>query len=163
MSFIEVAGLAIRLFSLWLFLFSLQALGVAHAVRGMAPSPLNIQQGALVLAPTIIAFGLSIFLWRFPLAVARLLIPRVSDAATTITLREAWQLASVMLGFIILSSAGPLLLESVSFLYLSAKNDFGGPSPERKVEFVSALIKTAFGLFLVFGNKHIYRRFGALH
>jgi len=161
MSFLQAAGLAVRLFSLWLLLYSFQALVVAydlgrHAQSG-AVSPLD---ALALLSPSIIALVLGIFLWRFPLAVARLLVPRTSDTATAVTLPEAWRLGSVMMGLLVLAHAGPLLLRALAFAYYSAGHDFGGPLPEQQATLVEAAAKTLFGLFLVFGNRLIYRRFG---
>ena len=162
MSFLQAAGLAVRLFSLWIFLYSFQALMVAYTLTGRAQAGTGTPLHALVLlTPGVVALALGILLWRFPLAVARLLVPRTSDTATTITLQEAWQLGSVMVGLLVLAHAGPLLLRALAFAYYSAGHDFGGPLPEQRATLVEAATKTLFGLFLVFGNRVIYRRFGA--
>ncbi|PTU33125.1 hypothetical protein [Stenotrophobium rhamnosiphilum] len=159
MSFLQAAGLAIRLFSLWVFLYSLQALAVGFALRNTMAFPLTTPEGLLAFAPTFISFGLAIFLWRFPLAIARILVPRTSEAATAITLNEAWQLGSVMVGLLAISSAGPELLKAFGFVFFATQDDYGTLPTEHKIGLFAALAKTAFGLFLVFGSKQIYRRF----
>jgi hypothetical protein len=48
----------------------------------------------------VLAIGLGIVLWRFPLGIARILVPRGADNAASITMREAWRLGSVLIGLI---------------------------------------------------------------
>ena len=160
MSFLQAAGLAVRLFSLWLFLFAIQSMLVAFNLNRSPQGAGSALDTLVLLSPGIIALVLGIFLWRFPLAVARLLVPRTSDNAASITLAEAWRLGSVLIGLLVLSQAGPLLLRMLVFIHYSAGRDFGGPVAEMQAALWEALAKTAFGLFLVFGNRVIYRRFG---
>jgi hypothetical protein len=66
MTFSQVAGWGVRLFALWLFLFSLQALASALALRNTVAG-LGTGDTALVFAPAVIAIALGIFLWQMPL------------------------------------------------------------------------------------------------
>jgi hypothetical protein len=159
MTFSQLAGLAIRLFAVWLLLFSLQALATALALKN-AFGELTLGQSALALSPTLIAIALAIFLWQFPLGVARLLIPRGSENATDITLREGWRLGSVLLGLLTLAAAAPLVLRMIAVIVFAAKQDYGAPPLQATPDIVFTLAKLALGLLLVFCSDFIYRRFG---
>jgi hypothetical protein len=159
MTFSQLAGLAIRLFTLWLLLFCLQALATALALKNTF-GDLTLAQSVLTLSPALIAIALAIFLWNFPLGVARLLIPRGSEKATDITLREGWRLGSVLLGLLTLASATPSVLRMITLILLAAKQDYGAQPMQTTPDLVFALAKLAFGLLLVFGSDFIYRRFG---
>ena len=159
MTFAQVAGLGVRLFALWLFLFSIQALASAFALKNNF-GDLSAGQTALVLAPVLVAITLGVFLWQFPLGVARILIPRGADKASDMTLREAWRLGSVLVGLMTLASAAPSVLRMLALMLLASDTDFDVPM-EIKSELVFSIAKTAFGLLLVFGSELIYRRFSA--
>lgn len=160
MSFLQAAGLAVRLFSLWMFLFALQSGAAAWSVHNNASYPSDIS--ALIFAPALAALLFGVFLWRFPLAVARLLVPRTSDTAAPITLRECWRLASIAVGLLVLAESGPLLLRCMAIMIYDAHHELETmPSPLQGT-LVEATSKVVFALFLIFGNNAIYRRFGEL-
>jgi hypothetical protein len=159
MTFSQLAGLAIRLFALWLILFSLQALATALALKHTF-GELTLGQSALALSPALIALALAIFLWQFPLGVARLLIPRGAENATDITLREGWRLGSVLLGLLTLASAAPSVLRMITLVLFAVKQDYGAQPMQTTPDLVFALAKLAFGVLLVFCSDSIYRRFG---
>jgi len=159
MTFSQLAGLAIRLFCVWLFLFCLQALAAALALKN-ALGELTLGQSALALSPTLIAIALAIFLWNFPLGVARLLIPRGSEKASDITLREGWRLGSVLIGLLTLASAAPSVVRMITLILFAAKQEYGEQPLQTTPDLVFALAKLGLGLVLVFGSDAIYRRFG---
>ncbi|HKS54181.1 MAG TPA: hypothetical protein VJS12_02785 [Steroidobacteraceae bacterium] len=159
MTFSQLAGLAVRLFALWLLLFCLQALATALALKNTL-GELTDGQSVLALSPALIAFALGIFLWKFPLGVARLLIPRGAEQATDITLREGWRLGSVLIGLLTLAAAAPSVLRMIAFIVLAARQDYGAQPLQTTPDLVFALAKLAVGLLLVFCSDFIYRRFG---
>jgi hypothetical protein len=160
MTFAQVAGLGVRLFALWLFLFCLQGLASAVALRNTL-GDLSTGQTALVLAPALIAVAVAIFLWRLPLGIARILIPRGAEKSTDITLKEAWRLGSVLLGLLTLASAAPTVLRVLVVMFLTSDAEYAGVPIAVKPDLVFSLAKMGFGCFLVFGSDYIYRRFGA--
>ena len=159
MTFMHAAGLGVRLFSLWVFLFALQALAAALAWKNNFDH-LSTAQTALILSPTLMAIGLGVVLWRFPLGIARILVPRGADNAASITVREAWRLGSVLIGLITFASGAPALLRVLTVFFLDAQSDYVEVPSELKADFVFAFAKTAFALLLVFGSEHVYRSFG---
>lgn len=157
MSFIQAAGLAVRLFAVWLFLFTFQIAAAAMALQRTGNFP---GTAIYLFAPTAITIALGFFLWRFPLAIARILVPRTSDQATSITLTECWKLASVSIGLLVFAQAGPLLLRDFALMLYASRSGFDSmPLPERTA-FVEALAKVVIALLLVFKNGAIYRWFG---
>jgi hypothetical protein len=158
MTFLQAAGLGVSLFAVWLFLFTLQSLAVAFAIRGSLPegSPMN----AVAFAPAAITAFVGILLWMLPLTVARAFVPRGAEKATTMTLREAWRLGSVLIGLLVLAESGPTLLQAFAVLLFNTQGASAGLPQEVKADLVYAFAKTAFGLLLVFGSDHVYRRFG---
>lgn len=160
MSFLQAAGLAVRLFSLWLFLFAFQSAAAMIALRNS--SNYSLVELALLCVPSAAAVIFGLLLWRFPFAVARLLVPRTSDTATAITLRECWRLASVAIGLLVLAEAAPLLMQSMAILLYNIRHDFEALTAPLQGTLVAAGSKTVFALFLIFGNNAIYRRFGEL-
>jgi hypothetical protein len=114
MSFVQAAGLAIRLFAVWLLIYAFQS--GATAVTLLRSGSLQSVPGLVVFTPALIDLGLGLFLWRFPLALARLLVPRTSEQATSITLAECWKLASVCIGLLVFAQAGPQLLRCFALM-----------------------------------------------
>ena len=162
MSFLQAAGLIVRLFSLWMFLFALQSGAAAWAIHNNAgyASATGTSASVLVFAPALAALLIGIFLWRFPLAVARLLVPRTSDNAAPISLRECWRLASIAIGLLVLAESGPLLLRCLAMIVYNTHHDLETlPSPLQGT-LVEAASKLVFALFLILGSNTIYRRFG---
>ena len=141
-------------------MFALQSGAAAWSVHNNANFPSDIS--ALIFAPALAALLFGIFLWRFPLAVARLLVPRTSDTAAPITLRECWRLASVIIGLLVLAEAAPLLMQSMAILLFNIRHDFEALTAPLQGTLVAAVSKTVFALFLIFGNNAIYRHFGEM-
>jgi hypothetical protein len=158
MTFLQAAGLGVRLFAIWLFLFSLQSLAVALAIRGSLPE--GSPAGAVAFGPAAIILFAGILLWTLPLTIARAFVPRGSEQATNMTLREAWRLGSVLIGLVVLAESGPALLQAFAVLVFNAQGDSAGLPGAVKADLIYAFAKTAFGLLLVFGSEHVYRRFG---
>jgi hypothetical protein len=159
MTFLQAAGLGLRLFALWVFLFSIQAFAATLALiknGGFESAP-----SLLVFIPTGIALLLGVTIWRFPLAIARVLVPRGSDTATAITMQECWKLGSVLIGLLVLAQSGPLLLGSLAFVVYRAHHAVGEMPEAFQGALVEAIFKTIFALFLIFGSSAIYRKFGA--
>ena len=142
-------------------MFAIQALVGAFGLRSVK-GVLSAGQTVLVLAPVVISVAVGCLLWRFPLGVARILVPRGADKAVGITLREAWRLGSVLIGFIALTSAAPDLIRAilVQVVVVSGTSYEEVTIGMRMLEIAPALAETVLALFLILGNEYIYARFG---
>jgi hypothetical protein len=157
MTFMQMAGLGVRLFALWVLLFSFQVLSNAIAFQDRLP-------GAgmwhwLNFAPAAICFALALFLWRFPLAVARMLVPRGAEKGGSVSIEEAWRIGCVLIGFLVLSNAAPSLLRLAIVIFTNYNDSFSSMEPALKAALIEAVAKTAMALFLILWNRQIYARF----
>ena len=89
----QIVGLAVRLFSIWLFIFAFQINGYISALSnqpGAEPIPLQYPIVGFVIV-------LSVLLWFFPMAVAHKLIPKTKYENTlSIPAQEAVHVACVI-------------------------------------------------------------------
>jgi hypothetical protein len=157
MTFLQAAGLGVRIFALWFFILSFQSLAVAFTIRATMP---DSPRAPVAFAPAALTAFVGLVLWMFPLTVARAFVPRGAEQATAITLREAWRLGSVLVGLLVLAEAGPALLQAFALLFFNSAAAPQPMAPQVKADLVYAFSKTAVGLLLVLGSGFVHHSFG---
>ena len=89
----QIVGLAVRLFSIWLFIFAFQINGYISALSnqpGAEPIPMQYPLVGFVII-------LSVLLWFFPMSVAHKLIPKTQHENTlSVSAEEAVHVACVI-------------------------------------------------------------------
>ncbi|HWU35207.1 MAG TPA: hypothetical protein VN023_08240 [Methylovorus sp.] len=94
----QIVGLAVRLFSIWLFIFSFSIYGYISALSnqpGFEPYPLKYPIVVFIMV-------LSILLWFFPMSVAHRLIPKTKyENILNIQSQEAVRVACIVFALLI--------------------------------------------------------------
>ena len=151
----QVVGLAARLVAIWLAITSVQAFGMAAAMRaqpGAESTPVPYVVAALLLLAAVL-------LWLFPMVVAHKLIPRTrSDDVLRVPAGEIVMIACVVLGlWVLVGRAIPAVAYYVSVAAIWVKN--GQPittlDQSQHIGFVVALVQLAIALFLVLRARRI--------
>lgn len=144
----QFVGLAVRLFSIWLILLTLQTFGIAHALSGQMES----KTGLALYAIPVLVLLVAVFLWNFPMAVAHKLVPRTHDANTLkIPVRETVAAASAIIGVWVIIAAFPHLMATFGVFFLTDPREFYGMyfTPERIHQLLTTVVQVGFGFFLI--------------
>ncbi len=153
-NFLEVSALGVRLFAIWLALQSFSFFTTAHGMSSLIPDA----AAALRIGFIIGAVGLlvSAFIWFFPLAVARFLIPKIADAQPAISHSELWRMGCVFIGIFVLSTTIPYLMTE-AFLFISGGYASGTYQQIETYRLAEYLFRTLFAVALIVGNKALYK------
>ena len=157
MQLIQVVGLVVRLFAVFLVVYNLR---YANSVIGFAVtrSP-DFLGSALTLILGFIPMAVAILLWMFPLAIASKLVPEIKNTSTPnpVSKDELQIVAFSVLGLWILMSAIPDTFYWMTFVYRVNAIEIGKPqlSPENIAAMVSTGIELALGIWLLFGSQGI--------
>ena len=144
----QIVGIAVRLFSLWLILLTIQTIAIAHNLSSQI-------EGKAVLAlygVPVLVFLVAILLWNFPMMVAHKLVPRTHDTNTLkIPAREATAAASAIIGLWVLIAALPQAVSIFLLMFLNNSREVYGMffTSERMHQLLTTLLQVIFGLFLI--------------
>ena len=149
---LQTIVVAVRLFAIWigLTLFTLVPSAWAY-VRG---SSLGLGTTLSIAGALVGMVAVALFLWWFPLTVARRLLPgALSEPKETQTSPEEWFLVGTrLMGLWILTRALPTLAFQIAYLYLSEGPDAERmASPPTRWSLVPQVLQAVVGLALLFG------------
>ena len=152
MNIAQVVALGIRLFCIWLAMYLLVQVPTAltyHAREGT---------DALIIADVvifIILIGVTIALWRFPLAVAQKLLPKAAlDQPTHLQVDQVQSAAFCLLGLWMLSEAIPQASYTAVILYYATRpNAMMVLEPRNYAAMVRMVVEFGLGLWLLFGAR----------
>lgn len=123
MSPLQAIVVAVRLFAIWLglALFAMVPLVLSYVQTVSLPWP----QRAVMWSPVIAMTAAALYLWLFPVSVARKLLPGLPGPdPTTKTSADEWFLVgSRLMGLWVLCRSAPTLLFQIVYLYQSTARD----------------------------------------
>jgi len=115
----QLAGLFTRLFAIWLFISGIQMIGAGMALRD---SVVNGAGAAYVIS--IVLCAIALVVWRYPLFIARKLIPAApDDISNSISAAETATVACIVLGlWMLVGRVLPALLRDLEILAVYRAN-----------------------------------------
>ena len=151
----QIVALALRITSMVIVIYSAKLLSILiPTIIRFSDMPLSLRIGIpfLILAAPIVA---AILLWKFPLTVARGLIPRESGTKQVVKIshREALTMAFIILGMYLLATSIPDIFYHYSFGYLETELRNGSFSQKTNAKIISTYVQIIIGLWLVFGTR----------
>jgi hypothetical protein len=151
----QVVGLAVRLFAIFLALYTLRQTGSLVVFARMSPP--DYASLATVGVVTLILLLVAILLWVFPLTVAGNLIPNIKPERQTGKLDggSIEVVAFTVMGLWVLASAIPDTFYWAVFAYRIKAMGVGSPglTPDHIGYMVATAVELAIGLWLLFGSK----------
>lgn len=151
----QIVGIAVRLFAIFLGLYTLRYVGgiLRYTVE---PSLSNVSVTFLFLPALILAL-VAILLWFFPLTVATKIIPSIktSSAPTSLDAGGIEVIAFSVMGLWVLTTAIPDAFHWITFVYLAKSVNVGNSelSPENIGYIVSTIVELVIGFWLLFGSR----------
>ncbi len=149
-------GIGIKLFAIWLFLFSIQNMTlflenlIYGTIQGMAAS---LTVSSLIYIPWLVV---AIILWNFPMSIARKIIPPESDVNPKSI--SANSLLAVLVSAISLYFLYRSIMDGVYWLALLNLNEGGtypSLSPDNKASIYATLVEFCVAALLFFNSKKI--------
>ena len=143
-------AVAIRLFAIWLALHAVQNFVITTGFLAEAPP------GAAAIRYTVTALylGASIYLWLFPLSLAKSLMPSTgADTKLALSAREALTVGCVILGLSVVVLRGLPALISYAVVvatYVSQGVPVNAIETDRHLDAIIGLIETWIGALLLF-------------
>jgi len=114
----QLVGLFARLFAIWLFISGIQMIGVGVSLRDSVG---NGAGAAYVIS--IVLCAIALIVWRYPLVIARKLIPAApDDISNSISAAETASVACIVLGLWTLGGAFPALLRDLEIIAVYRAN-----------------------------------------
>ena len=151
----QVVGIAVRLFAIFLGLYTLRHVS-GLLPYAAAPSPNNISFVFLFLFAFFPILA-AILLWLFPLAVATKIIPNIKakNATAPLDANGIEVVAFSVMGLWVLTSAIPDIFYWVTFAYRIKNANIGSTelSPENIGYIVSTIVELVIGFWLLFGSR----------
>lgn len=151
----QIVGIAVRLFAVFLALYTLRYAS-SMLPYAAAPPPNSISFwfiGTLALFPILAA----VLLWFFPLTVATRLIPdiKAKETSTSLGAGDVEVVAFSVMGLWVLTTAIPDIFYWVTFVYRVESAGVGSPelSPENIGNIVATVVEFVIGFWLLFGSK----------
>lgn len=153
----QIVGLAVRLFAIFLVVYTLRYAMSLVSFATLDP-PDYVSSAFIVLfglAPILIA----ILLWRFPLTIASILIPQIKAGTKPVALGEveAQVIAFSILGLWVLVSAIPDIFYWVTYVYRIKSVGFGQVrtelTPQNIAGIVSTIAQFILGVWLLLGSR----------
>lgn len=153
----QVVGIAVRLFAIFLGLYTLwQVSSLLPLISNPPPNNFSLTFIFLMAAPLILT---AMLLWRFPLIVAAKIIPdvRMKNPATPLDAGSIGVVAFSVMGLWVLATAVPDIVYWFIFIYRTKSVDIGDPtlSPANIAGLVSTIVELVIGFWLLFGSKGI--------
>ena len=138
-----IVATAMRVFALWMLVFSVQSAGVmAYAY---SDSPWWVLASGLLLGLIIMYL-----LWRFADPIAKRLVPAApSDQVAGITHSGLFQTGCCLIGLLTISAALPEIVKAMGWVVISSGPAYADAGPKIKLMLVVALAKLAVGAFLL--------------
>lgn len=153
----QIVGLAVRLFAVFLVVYTLRY--AMSLVSFATLDPPDYVSSAFIVLIGLSPILIAIFLWRFPLAVASKLIPQ-TDASTkpgALDEVEFQVTAFSILGLWVLVSAIPDIFYWVTYVYRIKNIGFGQVrtelTPQNIASITSTIAEFILGVWLLLGSK----------
>ena len=151
----QIVGLGVRLFAIFLALYTLRQAPGLMAFAKMSPPDYATLWVVAVL--TIIFLLVAILLWCLPLTVARKLIPKVErkKKAGALSISEIQVMAYSVVGLWVLTTAISDAVHWTVFVYRVKSMDAGYVqlSPQNIGDIVATVVELVIGFWLLFGAK----------
>lgn len=149
----QVVALGIRLFCIWLAIYLLRQ-APALWIFNTREAP-ETNAAFVVIAVSAVLVVVIILLWRFPLTVARKLLPTATlDQPTSYTIDQLQSAAFCILGLWILTEAIPHLVYTSVIVYHSTRpNAMVTLEPRNFAAMAQMLAELVLGIWLLFGGK----------
>lgn len=153
----QVVGIAVRLFAIFIGLYTLRHV-ITLIPHVSAPPPNNFSLMFIFLLATPLMLA-AILLWRFPLVVAAKIIPdvRTKNLVTPLNADSIGIVAFSVMGLWVLATAVPDIVYWITFIYRIKSIEIGNPTlpPEKIAGLVSTIVELAIGFWLLFGSRGI--------
>lgn len=148
----QITALGIRLFTIWLFLYSVT--NIMGYYNYLASRAENVEAG---VALSVLGTGMVCFLlWCYPFAIARKILPTPTETDLSKPIFESWfSVGCSLIGLYALSKAIPALV-SQSMLALFSRRlpaEYFQMDPDWRLTVAFNIFQLAFGLWLLFGGK----------
>lgn len=150
----QIVGIAVRLFAIFLALYTLRYASTLLPYAAVPP-PNNISFtfiAVLALFPILAA----VLLWFFPLVVAAKLIPNIKTKAQSAPIGAGGVevVAFSVMGLWVLTTAIPDIFYWVTFVYRVKSAGIGSTelSPENIGNIVASIVELVIGFWLLFGS-----------
>lgn len=160
----EVVGIAVRLFAIFLFLYTLRYVSGLLPLAA-APPPNNVSLMFIFLLGLFPILA-AVLLWFFPLTVAGRIIPNIKSKTSTSKLSagEIEVVAFSVMGLWVLTFAIPDTFYWVTFVLLLKNVEVGNVhlTPDNIASIVTTIVELAIGFWLLFGSRGVFaivRRF----
>jgi hypothetical protein len=125
MSPIQMVALAVRLFAIWLGLYSARAAPALYIETQKLDDPIAM---GIVIAVALVIFAVVLLLWFFPRTVARSILPSTSEPAVQNTSPDTWlALGCSLLGLWLLAEMFPGLVRFIFVWYYSQRTKLDMP------------------------------------
>ena len=145
----QIVALAVRLFSIWLCLTTLQMIAIGRAMLASVSNDAGYGVYAMAALIALVA----ILLWMFPLSVAHKLVPKTHhDNVLTMPARSAVAAGAVILGLWAVISTIPNVVATLALI----SSDDGSSiyrqllASGRIAELFANLLRMGLGMFLIF-------------
>ncbi len=153
----QIVGLAVRLFAIFLLIYTVRYLSdYIHVLMGESYFKGNTTP---LIILTLIPFIIVVLLWFFPLKVATRLIPKIENTEPAVQLgnNEIEHIALSLLGVWVLASAIPDIFYWTTFAYMikSSGMVLGVLRPENVGNIVATISEIIIGIWLIVGSKGI--------
>lgn len=147
----QIVATAMRIFALWMILFSIQSAGVMTFAYSDSP-------WWMVLSGILLGLAIMVFLWRFADPIARRLVPaESSDRVAGITHSGLFQTGCCLIGLGTVAGALPEVMRAVAWIILSAGPANVDTAPQTKLMLLVGLAKLGVGLFLLLRSSDVIR------
>ncbi len=142
----QLISIFVRLFAIWLFILTLQIIGMANGLQNFSTSNTSLGSYLFALIPLLIG----IVLWCFPQGIALLLLPKREQLSSTLITTQPIGLTAagiVLLGLYAIVSHLP----NVAALVIATLLDFDYPEfiPTIKINGVIGMVAIVFGFGLI--------------
>ncbi|MFA7585630.1 MAG: hypothetical protein WCY11_05450 [Novosphingobium sp.] len=153
MANVQIVGLGVRIFTIWLALYVLRHVPSLWSLNTNEFG--DPKTAVIVLIVGALLVVLIVFLWIFPLTVARKLIPRAAlDEPTTLPIDQIQAVGFCLLGLWLIASAVPNVFFWMVMVYQSNRPEsLLSLEPRNYASMTYTVTEFSIGAWLVFGAR----------
>lgn len=172
MTMLDLMGAGVRLLGVWLLVQAvgtcLSAVGMLVALDNQAPMGSATGSWLMVAVFGVVAGFVAFLFLRFPVGIARLLVPKRGDAAPDISagMDELQTLGFALLGAYLLADTLPALVQQGVFYFELGRDHWEGMADARQLDvattILALLIEAAIAAYLLLGARGLTRFLGRI-
>ena len=154
---VQIVGIAVRLFAIFLFLYTVRyASGLLPRAAASPPDNVSLLFIFVIALFPILA---AILLWFFPLTVATKIVPNIKKEikASSLNASEIEAVAFSVMGLWVLTFAIPDVFYWVTFAFLLKNIEVGNLhlTPDNVASIVTTVVELVIGFWLLLGSRGI--------